>query len=474
MTTHATSLVLGCLLALALAACDARAATGDTRAVAEPAVPGLCAPALDARLQAGNRLFSADLEQNAPDTARIQAALDSCAAKGGRAAVLLRAGAGNAFLSGPLTIGSNVTLVIDAGVTLFASRKPSDYQVAGANACGKAAGSSGGCRALLNLKGKALGVMGVRDSAGRQGSIDGRGDLPMLGGSDSWWQFAENAKAGKLTQNSPDLIKVQNASDVSVYHVNLLNAPYFHLFVHIADGVTVWGVRVKSPAGSPNTDGLDLDSVVDATLYDNDVMGGDDGVAIKTIASRSANISVRNSRFYGTHGISIGSEVMYGVSNVLVDGNSVVGSDADGAPSTDNNGLRIKTGLAKGGAVDDVTYRNTCLFGVANAVVINPLYSGGSSGTVPTFAKIVVNGLKAQGSPKGKGNAVQGYSAAAPLDLVLANISADLTALKASNARIGIDRSNLQLSADSTASTYATSVSGAVPACSARPVFPAL
>jgi len=470
--SNTLSAALGGLLALA--ALDAAAATGDTRVVAEPTVPGLCEPALGATLQASGRLFSDAQEQNAPDTARIQAALDRCAAKGVRSAVLLRAGTGTAFLSGPLNVGSNVTLVIDAGATLFASRKPSDYQVAGANTCGKAAGSSGGCRALLNLKGTSLGVMGLRDSAGRQGSIDGRGDLPMLGGSDSWWQYAEKAKANGLTQNSPDLIKVQNASAATFYHVNLIDAPYFHLFAHIADGLTVWGVRVKAPASSPNTDGLDLDSVSNATLNDNDVMGGDDGVAIKTIASRSANITVRNSRFYGTHGISIGSEVMYGVDNVLIEGNSVVGSDADGTPSTDNNGLRIKTGLAKGGAVSDVTFRNTCLFGVANALVINPLYSGGSSGSVPTFARIVVNGLKAQGSVKGKGSSVQGYNASAPLDLVLANVSADLTALKASNARIGVDRSNLQLSADSTVSTYATSVAGAVPACASKPVFPAL
>ncbi|QSQ45173.1 endopolygalacturonase [Xanthomonas translucens pv. translucens] len=468
-----TSPAFGCLLLLALVTLDASAATGDTRVVAEPAMPSLC-DSLDATLQADARTFSDADERNAPDTARIQAALGSCAAKGGRSAVLLRAGAGNAFLSGPLNICGNVTLVIDAGVTLFASRKPSDYQVAGANTCGKAAGSSGGCRALLNLKGKSLGVMGLRDGAGDQGSIDGRGDLPMLGGSDSWWQFGEKAKASGLTQNSPDLIKVQNASDVSIYHVNLVNAPYFHLFVHIADGLTIWGVRVKAPASSPNTDGLDLDSVSNATLYDNDVMSGDDGVAIKTIASRSANISVRDSRFYGTHGISIGSEVMYGVDNILIDGNSVLGSDADGRPSTDNNGLRIKTGLAKGGPVSDVTYRNTCLFGVANALVINPLYGGGSSGTVPSFANIVVNGLKAQGSVKGKGSSVRGYDASAPLDLVLANVSVDFTALKASNARIGLDRSNLQPSADSTVSTYAASVSGAVPACDSKPVFPAL
>ncbi|MET7142009.1 glycosyl hydrolase family 28 protein [Xanthomonas sp. PPL139] len=469
------ALLLGGLLATA--AFGSSAATGDSRRVVEPQLPSLCTT-LDASLQAQQRRFADAQERNPPDTARIQAALDRCA-DGAHGMVLLRAGRGTAFLSGPLTMRSNTTLAIDSGVTLFASRQPADYQVPGRSACGQAATRSGSCRALITLQGRALGVMGVRDAAGHQGSIDGRGDLPMLVGSDSWWQFARSAKAAGLTQNAPDLIRAQDVADLQLYHLNLLDAPYFHLFVHGGDGVTVWGVRVRAPANSPNTDGLDLDSVRNATLADNDVMAGDDGVAIKTSAARSADITVRDSRFYGTHGISIGSEVMYGVGNVLVDGNSVVGHDADGIVATDNNGLRIKTGLAKGGPVRDVLYRNTCLFGVARPLVITPLYGhdrGGSrSGSVPSFTGIVVDGLRAQDTPAGKGSTVQGYSAATPLDLVLAHVAADVTALQASNARIGVDQSDLHLSEDSSAaSTYATTLAGSVPACSSAPVFPAL
>ncbi|CBA15329.1 probable polygalacturonase precursor protein [Xanthomonas albilineans GPE PC73] len=467
-----------CLILMAvLAARPACAATGDSRTVVEPSIPAACGQPLLATLQPKQRVFADALERRPPDTARIQAALDRCASVGrGRGAVLLRAGTGSAFLSGPLRIGSDVTLAIDAGVTLFASRNPSDYQNPGRNRCGQAAARSGACRALITLEGRALGVMGVRDRAGHQGSIDGRGDLPMLGSDDSWWRFARKAKADGLTQNNPDLIRAQSVADLRVYHVNLLNAPYFHLFVHGGDGVTVWGVRVKAPANSPNTDGLDLDSVTNATLFDNDVMTGDDGVAIKTSAASSANITVRASRFYGTHGISIGSEVMHGVGNVLVDGNSLVGHDADDIVATDNNGLRIKTGLAKGGPVRDVTYRNTCLFGVAKPLVINPLYGGGHGGrgAVPTFERIVVDGLKAQDTPTGKSGVVQGYSAAAPLDLVLAHVSADVTTLKIDNARIGVDRSNLQVNADSAVTTYAASVAGTVPVCDSPPVFPTL
>ncbi len=267
----------------------------------------------------------------------------------------MTSGSGNAFLTGPLSIPANVTLVIDQGVTLYGSRNPADY----GSGCGTAGSKSGACLPLISVKDNNAGVMGIR-TGGRQGTIDGRGDQTMLGKSTTWWEFGENAKKSNQVQNSPDLIKVQNSSEFTLYDVNLINAAYFHFFSHIVNGLTVWGVRVKSPASSPNTDGLDLDSVVNATIHDSDVMGGDDCVAIKTIAYRSANITVRNSRCYGTHGISIGREVMSGVSNVLVDNNALVSTDDAGNRSTDNNGLRIKTSIVKGGPVSQVTYRNTC------------------------------------------------------------------------------------------------------------------
>jgi len=37
-----------------------------------------------------------------------------------------------------------------------------------------------------------------------------------------------------------------------------------------------------------------------------------DGVAIKTNSGPASNITVRNNKFYGTHGMSIGSQTMDG------------------------------------------------------------------------------------------------------------------------------------------------------------------
>ncbi|PPU77802.1 MULTISPECIES: glycoside hydrolase family 28 protein [Xanthomonas] len=439
-------------------------ATGDTRAVAQPTIPAVCSPSLTAHLTPTGRQFDPAVEQAPPDTKTIQAALNAC--KNG--SVLLTSGSGNAFLSGPLTVPTGVTLVIDQGVTLYGSRNPADY----GSGCGTAGSKSGGCLPLIGVKGNNAGVMGIR-TGGRQGTIDGRGDQTMLGKTTTWWEFGENAKDANQVQNSPDLIKVQNSNAFTLYNVNLVNAAYFHFFSHIVNGLTIWGVRVKSPATSPNTDGLDLDSVVNATIHDSDVMGGDDCVAIKTIASKSANITVRNSRCYGTHGISIGSEVMSGVNNVLVDNNALVSTDDDGNRSTDNSGLRIKTSLAKGGPVSLVTYRNTCLYGVSSPLVINPFYAAATSGTKPTFSQIVVDGLKTSNDAGGKGWILKGYDAQTPLDLVLANVAHSDASITASNAQIGLSNSAVTPSGTGV-TTGAVQVGGALPTCSGAPRFPAL
>src|SRR5690349_150107 len=76
--------------------------------------------------------LDADSTLSKPDQARIQAAITGCPA--GQAVRLVVGPAGESgFLSGPLTMKSGVTLWVDAGVTLFASRNPADYDTGAAH-----------------------------------------------------------------------------------------------------------------------------------------------------------------------------------------------------------------------------------------------------------------------------------------------------------------------------------------------------
>jgi polygalacturonase len=445
-------------------------ATGDSRSVSQPSVPSACST-LTATLATSNEQFSSSAESSPPDTSRIQSALNSCSGTG-QAVVLAPSGSDNAFLSGPLSLPASVTLVIDDGATLYASRNPANYQVSGQATCGTVASSGNGCKPFINVTGSNAGIMGTQGSGGGQGAINGRGDQDILGTSGSWWTLSNTAKSDGDDQNNPRLIEAHDVNSFTVYDVDLINAPLFHIYFEGGNGLTVWGVRIKTPATARNTDGIDPDSATNVTVNDSYIQDGDDGIAIKTNSAAASNMTIENSHFYGTHGISIGSETQDGVSNILVENNTVSGTDSSGNVSSDNNGIRIKTSSSEGGLVNRVTYDNTCLTGVKHAIEFNPFYSSGNGSTTPDYTNIVVNGLKSVSSASSAGSVIEGYNSSHLLTLDLENVSLDATGSSAEYASVGTYNSNITPSGtDVTVSSI--SGSGSVPSCS-FPSYPGL
>lgn len=365
-------------------------ATGDPRRVPEPHSPQICT-VLRAQFSAADRATPPATD----DTARLTAALADCA-NTGQAVLLAPTFTSNAFYAGALTVKGEA-LVLGWGVTLF--------------------GNNYGTKQFISISGTDPAIMGP-------GTIDGRGDL---------------------ISGSPRLINSKNAQNFTVYNVTLTHAAKMHLYVEGGSNLTVWRLKVLTPANTKNTDGIDIDSLTNATVFDCSLNDGDDGVAIKTNSGPAANITVRNSRFYGTHGMSIGSQTMYGVSNVLWENNQMFGTDKFGIVATDNNGIRIKTDPTCGGEVKQVTYRNTRLAGIKHLLIFNPYY-GTCSGKpgIPWVHDIVVDRLMAIDSQPGAYSQFQGYNASYPLELYLAHVHLDATAQQNSQyANAGLDNSNI-------------------------------
>jgi polygalacturonase len=365
-------------------------ATGDTRHVREPHYPQICA-VLPAQFSASDRATPPASD----DTARLQTALNDCA-NTGKAVFLTRTFTGDAFYAGALTIKGEA-LVVGRDTTLF--------------------GNNYGSKQFLSVSGTNAAIMGP-------GSIDGRGDI--VGGG-------------------ARLINAEKLSNFTVYDVTLMHAAKMHLYIEEATGVTVWRLHVRTPANTKNTDGIDLDSVSDATVFDSVLEDGDDGVAIKTNSGPAANITVKNNRFYGTHGMSIGSQTMYGVTNVLWENNQMFGTDEWGNVSTDNNGIRMKSDETCGGEVKQVTYRNTRLDGIKHLLIFNTYYGtcSGHAG-IPWYHDIVVDHLMAVNSQSGAYSQFQGYNAGYPLGLYLAFVHLDVTNQTGSQyANVGLENSNI-------------------------------
>ena len=396
------------VLACGVVAMASGAWAQDTRVVTEPKIPATCVK-LEAKIASvGDTLKEAD--EASADTARIQAAIDGFAAtcKPGQA-VELAAGAkgANAFLSGPFELKEGVTLLVDKGVTLFASRNPADYDVSGPGTCGTIP-SKGPCKAFITVRAKNVGIMG-------DGVIDGRGGAKLLGQNVSWWGLAvqgepTDARPAGIPYSDPRLISVSNADGFTMYRITLHDSPNFHVGVSRTDGFTVWGVHLKTPVHEPgpndprprNTDGIDPGSSTNITIAHSWIDNGDDNVAIKTGVT---HMSVIDNHFYSGHGMSIGSETNTGVSTLLVDGLT---------EDHTTSGIRIKSNATRGGLVENLTYRNICMRGVGVPIAISPYYND------QTIEGFVDPGIKGTRIPEYKNITLENITDETPGDVLIA------------------------------------------------------
>lgn len=439
----------------AAVAARANARVGDTRDLAGPSIPATCQTVNSGLADPANREFSDAQEADAPDTARIQAALTACAGTGGAVVLAPSAdGTDDAFLSAPLAIGAFEYLVLDTGVTLYASRQASDY---GAS-CGTIAASSSGCAAFLTVSGNESGIASVRASGGpgsrdpfgnpRQGVIDGRGDLPILGTDTSWWDNAVTAKAEGLKQVNPRLIQVTSSDDFTVYDLTLRNAAKENLYYKTGGGLLVDGLVIETPDTALNTDGVDFDSSAYGTIRDSWIMDGDDCVAMQTNDATDVHVTVENDRCYGTHGISIGSETTYGLEDILVQSDLIEGKDLYGTESSIASGIRIKSYAGVGGLVRNVVYRGIVMSDLLNPIDIDPFYSAATGTAAPDFDGVLIDGAVAVHSLAGAQEIVEGYDAADPTVLTLRNVLLDARATVSQYADISESHSDLVFSGE--------------------------
>jgi polygalacturonase len=435
-------------------------AAQDSRTVTEPVIPPVCAT-LDAQLASTGNTVAPD-DESRLDTTRIQQALDRCGIGHG---VLLRAsGSNDAFLSGPLQLRTGVTLIVDKGVTLFASRDPSLYAVT-PGSCGIVRHGPGprGCKSLISVDhAPNSAVMG-------DGTIDGRGGEKTLGSPYSWWDLAEQARPGG-GQQCFRLIVTEYSNNFTLYRITLKNSPNFHVVYGHGDGFTVWGIKINTPQRlARNTDGIDPGpDVRNVTITHSYIRTGDDNVAIKGGTPNGVtNVTVIHNHFYWGHGMSIGSETNGGVSKVRVTDLSLDGPD---------NGIRIKSNGSRGGLTQDVIYDDVCIRNSPNPITLDTTYS--AAGTLkgkspPTMRDIILHNVRISGGGKITFNGYdRTHRVGVTLNGVLITDAAHYTYLvRHADITLGPEPTNLQLPAGLVSSQDSTIAglpqSGAPASCAA-------
>jgi polygalacturonase len=217
-------------------------------------------------------------------------------------------GAGNSFITGPLVLPSGVTLWIDKGVTVFATRDALAYTHKGNPAampadapryCANTAiatkgGSSGNCAALIsgnNLVNSAVVGDGSIDSRGYAEIVTTEKLYPLMkvdltcsntyaayemgmqapdgtpcddGGTlvnshaaarnMTWWDLAylgnmvENGRTGAASQSNFRMMVFNYVKNLTLYRITLNNSANFHFVPSGIDGLTVWGVKLQTPS----------------------------------------------------------------------------------------------------------------------------------------------------------------------------------------------------------------------------------
>ena len=446
-------------LVIPLLLCSTALRAQDTRPVTEPHIPAACAT-LEASIAATHGLIAPQDERKL-DTARIQSAIDNCAAS--KAVVLRARGKKNVFLSGPIALRSGVTLVVDANTSLVASRDPRIYDLT-PGSCGIVGEKGHGCKPLITVDdARDSGIMG-------DGSIDGRGGAKLLNQDVTWWDLAHTAKITDKQQSVPRLISVDRSNGFTLYKITLRNSPNFHVGVNNTDGFTAWGVKIMTPKTARNTDGIDPGSSRNVTIAYCSIHTGDDDVAVKSSkAGPASNISILHNHFYTGHGMSIGSGTNGGVDHMLVDDLTIDGAD---------NGIRIKSDRSRGGLVHDLVYHDVCIRDTKNPLVFTPLYTTFGGDQLPIYRDIKLEDLHILTAGS---YTFLGADAQHKLGLTFDNVFADdlahsTTLAKDADITIGVKRGNLEPAGeDVTVQQTLGSSPGTPLACDARFVpFPDL
>jgi hypothetical protein len=373
-------------LALVLAASGSVAgaqtlATGDSRTVTEPVFPAVCTTVLSQMAIVSGGPAS----ETAFDTARIQTALTGCTS--GKAVELSASAGDNAFLIQPINIPTGVSLIVDGGVTVFASRNPADYQIVGGETCGGYGSNGNGCSNLIKFGNNSTnansGIYGY-------GVIDARGNATMLkNGVDSgitWWANADQATTASESQDNFVIMSVTKSTNFTLYKITFRNSPMFHV-VWSGTGFTAWGVKIATPFATHNTDGIDPKGS-NITITNSSISDGDDDVAVSA-SSPSSNITISNSTTYSGHGISVGSYTSGGLNNMLVNGVNMAGTASD----TNATGIRLKSSEDRGGLLQNVTYENMCVKDIHHILQFTPFYNSNTGTSIPSFQNIVMSNV---------------------------------------------------------------------------------
>jgi polygalacturonase len=271
------------------------------------------------------------------NTTNIQNTINAANAAGGG---IVKIPAGT-FLSGPITLLSSINLQVDTNAML----QMLPY--------GTYPGGDTNAQTFI-------GCNGVHDlEISGWGRIDGQGA--------AWWAtFRTNREVVR-----PMMLNLYSANRLFIHDITFQNPPGHHCGLRKNGGnITISNLTVNTVSPSPNTDGLNF--VGTNSIIENcHISVGDDNIAMGSTGPIN-DLLITNCVFGFGHGVSIGSGVRDGVSNLVVANCSFNGGTF---------GIRMKADTNSGGLARNLFYHDITMTNVQMPILIYSYYktAGGAS-----------------------------------------------------------------------------------------------
>ncbi len=335
-------------------------------------------------------------------------AISAASKKGGGRVIVPR----GIWLTGPITLKSNVELYTETGALVLFSNDKTLYPLVETNFEGF---STTRCTSPLNgknLENIAITGNGIFDGSGdawRQvkkeklteaqwKKLVASGGLVSANGK-TWYpsqQFIDGEKLAEMNVPRslktlgefekikdflrPVMVSLVSCKKVLIDGPTFQNSPAWCIHPLLCEDLTVRNTTVRNPWYSQNGDGIDIESCKNSIIHDSNFDVGDDAICIKSGKDKEGrdrgipneNLIVKNCTvFHGHGGVTVGSEMSGGVRNMHVSNCTFIGTDV---------GLRFKSNRGRGGVVENIYISNVEMINIpTQAISFNLYYSGKSS-----------------------------------------------------------------------------------------------
>lgn len=203
--------------------------------------------------------------------------------------------------------------------------------------------------------------------------ITGGGTLEGNASVDNWWKDDR----AKIIAFRPRMIFLNHCENVTVHGLTVQNSPSWNLHPYFSKNIRFLGLTILNPWDSPNTDGMDPESVDGLEVVGVHFSLGDDCIAVKsgkyymghTYKKSSQNLEIRQCFMQNGHGaVSLGSEMAGGVKNLHA--SKCIFDHTD-------RGLRIKTrrGRGKDATIEGICFEDIRMDHVRTPFVVNSFYN---------------------------------------------------------------------------------------------------